>query len=361
MKIMFVIHSLKNIAGAETVFVNLANHFSRLFHHDISVVLLKAESISFSLEKNIKIYKLEKSNSPITQIINLRKTIRMERPDVVIGFVASTNILVSFSGWLERVPIILSEHTNYHKALTSSRGNLKGLLWKIFRRFTYPLASKVFILTEEDKKNYRYLEDVKVIPNPLLLSNNYLEKREKIILGVGRLHSIKGFDMLIEAFALLSNKTWKLWIAGEGEEREYLESLVNHYQLQDSVIFLGFVKDMESIYKQASIYILSSRSEGFPGGLCEAMGYGCSSIAFNCPTGPKEIITNGENGILIEANNIEKLAQKIDLLIEDEKQRLKLSTNGKKIANKLNIDCISEQWMQNIEESVKNYKRDKSV
>jgi glycosyltransferase involved in cell wall biosynthesis len=370
MKMIFVIHSLNQVGGAETVLVNFANYFSSQLKYDVSIVLLSNAKISFQVEKKIKFYKLSPKtfkNSSIAklklieyQINHIRSVIRGNRPDILISFMSAVNVLASFAGWLEKVPVILSEHTSYNKTITAGRSKANGLVWKILRRVSYPLASKVFILTEEDKEYYSYLKEVEVIPNPLILSNHHGDlKREDIILGVGRLHPVKGFDMLIEAFSLISNQKWKLFIAGEGDEHNYLKGVAKKFKIEDRVTFLGFVEDMEYCYKKASIYVLSSLREGFPGGLCEAMGYGCASIAFNCPTGPKEIIDNNQNGILVEAKNINLLSQQIQILIDKEEQRLQLSKEGKKITAWLDIESISKRWITLINESIYHYQEDK--
>jgi len=370
MKIIFVIHSLTQVGGAETVLVNFANYFSSQLKYDVSIVSLSDTEVSFQLEKNIKLYALSPKkfgNSSVAklklvqyQINHIRSVIQKNRPDILISFMSAVNVLSSVSGWLEKVPVILSEHTSYNKTITAGRSRVNGLVWKILRRMSYPLASKVFILTQEDKEYYNYLKEVEVIPNPLILSNNHGDlKRENIILGVGRLHPVKGFDRLIEAFSLISNQEWKLFLAGEGDEEIYLKGVAKKFKVEDRVTFLGFVEDMEYFYKKASIYVLSSRREGFPGGLCEAMGYGCASIAFNCPTGPKEIIDNNQNGILVEAENITILSQQIQALIDNEEKRLKLSKEGKKITSWLDMESISKRWINLMNESIDNYQQDK--
>ena len=140
-----------------------------------------------------------------------------------------------------------------------------------------------------------------------------------------------------------------------------LEEIVKKFNLEDRVTLLGFVEDMEYVYRKASIYVLSSIREGFPGGLCEAMGYGCTSIAFNCPTGPKEIIDNDKNGILVEANNINELSNQIQILIDDDEKRYSLSIEAQKITSWLEMKAISEQWIDLMTESVSKYKRGKNV
>jgi glycosyltransferase involved in cell wall biosynthesis len=169
--------------------------------------------------------------------------------------------------------------------------------------------------------------------------------REKIVLGVGTLIPLKGFDMLIKAFAKLEEDEWKLVILGEGPDREELQNLIDELGLRDKVSLPGITKDVERYYKKASIFVLSSRTEGFPGVLCEAIGYGCASIAFDCLTGPSDIIEQNVNGILVEPENINKLSQEIQKLVYDPELRSCLSANSQEITLLLDIKTISNEWI----------------
>jgi glycosyltransferase involved in cell wall biosynthesis len=358
MKIMFVIHSLGHMGGAEKVLVMLANYLSE-HRHDISILTMDNKKIIFNLHTKISIYqnvnKDEKKSQhflklplSINQVIHMKTIMFSKKPDIVISFISGMNILATISAKLSNIPILLSEHSSYHRGV-------KNKFWKFLRRVVYPLANGVVILTEEDKDKYHYVKNLNIIPNPLVLSSNYKKiKRKKIILGVGRLHPVKGFDMLIRAYAKLDLKDWKLVIAGEGEERKNLEVLIDTLNMTDNIELPGLVQDMEPYYRESSIYVLSSRSEGFPGGLCESMGYGCACIAFDCPTGPKEIITDGVDGILVEANNIDKLSEEINKLVMSADQRGFLGRNAKKIIDKLDISAVVNMWEKVIEKSIRH-------
>ena len=364
MKIAFVVHSLSSLGGAEKILVTLANHFVTM-GHDINIILLSNSNNIFMLDDRIKLfhmnsvkkrYYLPKKIRQITnQVKHITNTSKKINPDIIIGFVASTNILTILASKLLAIPVVISEHSSYDKSLTNGRSRIESTIWKILRRVTYPLSNHLIVLTEEDRPKYHYVKEIRVIRNPLILQNKHSNiQKENIILGVGRLTHIKGFDMLIKAFSLLPKNRWQLIIAGEGSERTALQNLITQLNLQDKVSLVGLIDDMEYLYKQASIFVLSSRSEGFPGALCEAMGYGCCSIAFDCPTGPKEIISNKQNGILVEANNIPLLSQAINKLIKNNKKRELLGNEAQKIKKELNILKISEKWEITLINTLKN-------
>jgi glycosyltransferase involved in cell wall biosynthesis len=214
------------------------------------------------------------------------------------------------------------------------------------------------VLTAYDKKKYTFHKNTHVIENPLILQNKHHNvKRENIILAVGRLHPVKGFDLLIEAFSKLKTpKDWKIVILGEGPEKENLNKLIAKSGLKNKITLAGAVSDIEYYYKKSSIFALSSRAEGFPIGLCEAMGYGCAPIAFDCLTGPREIIENNQNGILIEAENIQQLTSAMQNLINDKQKRIALAKNAVTLYDRLAIDKISAVWFKLINNVIKQQK-----
>ena len=350
MKIQFVISHL-GTGGAEKVLVMLANHFDSI-GHEISVVTVIDEERVNELNASVALTELNMSiDSPeypsrykyYSSVVSaLRENMRRSDPDVVMSLISRTNILATIAARLEKKPIIVSEHAAFF------RGN-SSKFWGTLRRIVYPYADALALLTEEDMPKYGFVKNRLVIHNPLVLQNAHSEiKREKMIIAAGRLDPVKGFDMLIEAFSKLNSPDWRLVILGSGEEMDALKGLTRTFNVESKVTFTGQVSDVELYYKRASIFVLSSRSEGFPGVLCEAMAYGCASVAFDCPTGPKEIITDGVDGILVEPNNIDILAEKIQYLMDNNEIREEMGQSSKKIAERLDISAVGEKWMETI-------------
>lgn len=365
---MFVIHALNRMGGAENILTEHANYFAAK-GYDVAITILSSDEILFSLDERIKTvpyrvskkyqYLPKKLRFFIQQIEHISQSAREYNPDILVSFVASTNILSTIAAKYAKKPVILAERSSYHQTLVTTRNKIESYIWKGLRRLVYPHADQVIVLTKEDAPKYAYAKDVKVIPNPLKLQNKHPSvERENIILGVGRLHEVKGFDMLISAFAKLNAPEWKLVIAGEGAQRENLERLAKELGVSDRVEMPGLIHDIEFYYKRASIYVLSSRSEGYPGALCEAMGYGCAVVAFDCRTGPKEIISDQTDGILVEAENVDNLANAIDQLIKNPLKRQQMGENAMKISQRLDPDRIEEKWEKSMKDIISSYNKE---
>jgi len=347
MKILFVIHGLRS-GGAERVLTTLANYLLTI-GYQVSILIFTKEEPFYDIHPSVKLIRTDhvsdkkglfsKLKFIFTRVHLLRKIFKSENPDIVVSFITIMNIYSIVAAKLARKKIIVSEHTNYTVFEKSTTG--------LIRKLIYPLADFVVVLTNYDKDKYTFVKNIRVIKNPLVLSNNHTNcVREKIILGVGTLIPLKGFDMLIQAFDKLEENEWKLIILGEGPHREELQNLIDELGLKEKVSLLGMTKNVEKYYKKASIFVLSSRTEGFPGVLCEAIGYGCASIAFDCLTGPSDIIDPNVNGILVEPENVNQLSYAIQKLIDDPELRSSLSVHTKEITSLLDIKTISNEWVK---------------
>ena len=205
---------------------------------------------------------------------------------------------------------------------------------RIYKRFRKKYQRKYFKKTE-----------VIVIPNSVREVQLFPEiKREKVILAVGRLNDyLKGFDLLIESFAKLKNQDWELHIAGGDEEGEVLKEQAERLGVINRIKFLGKVKEIDKCYAYAGMFVIPSRSEGFPNALAEAMGAGCSCIAFDFTAGPRDIIVDGISGLIVENGNTTEMAKAIDYLIAHPEKRIQLSKEAIKIREKLNKNIIANK------------------
>ena len=326
------------MGGAEKILTIIANYLDSN-GHDISIMSISKNEPFFMLNKTIKYIQLGEGKNIVLLITSLKKAIVSSNPEIVISFMSEMNILSILASKLARKPIIVSERSAFDFL------DIKPF-WKKLRRVVYPFSDALIVLTEEDKRRYSFVRNTYKIENPLVLNKKHLNiKREKIILGVGRLNQVKGFDMLIKSFAKANREGWKLLIVGEGKERNSLEKLIKSLNLLKKVELVGMVEAVEQYYKKASIFILSSRTEGFTGVLCEAMGYGCAVISFDCPSAPREIISHEADGLLVTAENIENLSYELGRLIDNPIKRENLSKNSKKISNRLAIDKIANRWL----------------
>lgn len=164
---------------------------------------------------------------------------------------------------------------------------------------------------------------------------------------MGRLHKQKNFDLLIKAYSntKVSNDV-KLLIVGEGLERDNLELLIKELDLENKVFLVGQKDNIKDYYLQSELFILSSKYEGFPNVLVEALSNECVCISTDCPTGPSEIIKNNENGLLITNENVEEMTKAIDRLYFDENLKKIFSNNAKKSISHLNIKKIAKDWIE---------------
>ena len=364
MKIVFVAGSLRG-GGAERVLTLLANELS-VRHHDVTIIT-KAPECDYVLKENIKWKPLFSKEDIKTSIIDkisrrftflprLINTIKNENPDVVISFLVGMNGQVILISRLLDIPVIASEHTNYQADM--------GLFSWIERRWVYKLANAVTVLTQYDYSNYysHFLKNVHIMPNPVSFTPiNKLILREKTILAAGSLNrwSIKGFDNLLKFFSnvVKVHPDWKLKIAGSGEEgKKYLMQLANELNIQDDVEFLGFCPNIDEVMQQSSIFVLSSRYEGFGMVLAEAMSQGCACISFDCVAGPNEIIENGIDGVLVENQNIKQMENEICRLIEDENLREDLAENAIEKVQRFSIQQIVDRWTDLIKTVVEKNK-----
>lgn len=235
--------------------------------------------------------------------------------------------------------LISCEHFSFHVA-----GNFSKFLRKLF-------YSKIFVvtLTEGDR------DIVKATYNPIICAcipnaipfeiKEYQGIESKTIISIGRYTFQKGFDLLIEAFAKIAKRfpDWKLEIVGDDYgDGALLNQLIKKYNLTN-VYLTSATSNVLEIYDNAAFYVMSSRFEGLPMVLLEAMGRGLPLISFDCPTGPKEIIS-ASNGILVNNNDISALAESMQRLIEDPQLRLRLSKGSHIRANMFHKDNINILW-----------------
>lgn len=282
----------------------------------------------------------------IGRVKELKAELKKTAPDVVISFMDKTNVLVLLAARGLGVPVIVSERT--------FPGSYKiGAAWNLLRKYVYPLAFKVVAVTEEMKRalTQKGIANVTVIPNPVLPPRGgsvaRLEPRkERILLAAGRLEYLKGFDLLIEAFSKVheSHPEWVVVITGSGELATELCELAGRLGIGDKVELTGTVQNMPAYLQQADVFVLSSRFEGFPNVLVEAMAAGKPVVAADCSSGPAEIIRHNENGLLVGRDDVEELAQQLDLIMGNSALRCRLGANARKITDAYSLRKVMHQW-----------------
>lgn len=361
-KLHFVINSLQG-GGAERVLSSLATFFYKQ-GHDISIICLNYARPAYEIPEGIKVKYLLKNRRQglfyrgyyagytFKKLISILKE---EKPACIISFMTSANLWVGLAAKVTKIPYIVSERIN------PDHIEAFNYLQRWFLRSIYSQAKSVVAPCRGvetallQTKALKGLGNTKVIINPvkklgqvsdeLIHTNNY-------VLAVGRLDRQKGFDILIDAFSKLKSKELDLLIVGEGSERELLQKQINDLGLQDKIKLVGAKSQVQNYYHQAEIFVLSSRNEGYPNVLLEALSMGCPSIAMDCEYGPSEIIIHEENGLLVREQSADALSENIERLLTDLPLKQKISNNAKLINTTNSVEEVFAKWQALVYNSV---------
>lgn len=279
----------------------------------------------------------------------LRVAIRASIPDIVISFMDKVNVLTLLASGGLRRPVVVSER------IDPSRYNIGGS-WNLLRRLTYPRASALVCQSPTTLASFDFLPTSKkhVIPNPVMPPSAPLNNVESLqsfeakyfIVAMGRLVEQKGFDMLLSAFNTLSAKhpDWFLMVLGEGPLRRLLERQIETLGLKSRVRLCGPIRDPSSVLRRADLFVLSSRFEGFPNALLEAMAAGLPVVSFDCPSGPRDIIRDGVDGLLVPPENVIALASALDRLMGNSAERERLAKRAPEVLKRFGLDEVMGKW-----------------
>ncbi len=349
MKICFFISNLL-CGGAQRVVSILANRWVAQGNEVVIIYLHDTES-AFQFDNKIRLIYLALNSLPKGWYVH-RKAVRAffkkENPDIIISFLEKANIVAtSLMKPFNKQLIIISERNNPLTADCIKKNLLKKLL---FFRFADKIVTQTENVTTYLTRRY-FLSRRKcvVIPNPARKVEIYGTAPKigpNTIIAMGRLAYQKGFDLLLMAFAHIIKKypDWRLVIYGEGEERKSLEEQAKMMGIIKYVSFPGIVKDVFGVMKQAEIFVLSSRHEGMPNVLLEAMSSGCACVAYNCDYGPAELIDHEKSGLLVPVGDVNALVKSIQRLIANREERLLFCENAMKKARSFDEDVIFEKW-----------------
>ncbi len=239
-----------------------------------------------------------------------------------------------------------------------------GLAWETLRARLYRRLSAVVALTGESAtwlRRHTRARNVPVIPNPaswpLQEQSPHLPvptrtERQRILLAVGHLNEVKGFDLLIRVFQRLAGQfpDWRLMVLGEGSDRAALEAQIASAGLAERVILPGRAGNMGQWYAAADLYVMSSRFEGFPNTLVEAMAHGLPAVSFDCDTGPRDIIRHETDGLLVPAGDGLALEAALRRLMDDEALRRQFGARAIEVRGRLALEKIASRWETLFEE-----------
>jgi glycosyltransferase involved in cell wall biosynthesis len=279
--------------------------------------------------------------------LRLARILRKRTSGVMIGTRPGLNLLVAHVAAPSLVKI-----GQEHMHLTAHKRRMRNAIRK-----GYPKLDALAVLTASDRDEYvELLGDavrVEAIPNAVTkLEGEVSDLSAKVVIAAGRMKRQKNFRALVQAFALVVEKhpDWKLRIFGGGPNRANLEKLIAERGLEGNVVLKGQVKNIGPELSKASIYALSSRREGFPMVLLEAMSKGVPVVSFDCPTGPRDIVRERENGLLVPPRDVEALAAGIAEMIEDDELRRRCGAGALATAERYTPEVIGARWRQLLDE-----------
>ncbi|MGJ5643138.1 glycosyltransferase family 4 protein [Formosa sp. S-31] len=352
MKIHFIISTLKG-GGAERVLSILASEFAKINTYEINVITLNEHKDFYTLHPSVKRISMDFGKIPnhtVKAFFNLSKyySNKKNRPDLIISFMTLINLITIPIAKFYSIPIIAEEHNSHLRSFKN-----REFLSKLTKKHLYKRANFLTVLTKFDVPYYtNFGANVVVMPNPCSFPPIKAQEamdRDKTILAVGNLdrYHHKGFDNLIKFIEpiLKSNPEWQLKIVGSGTNGlTILTALVQEHELSNQITFTGFISDISKLMQSSSIFILSSRFEGLPMVLLEAMSQGMACIAYDCKTGPSDIITHKYNGILISNQNASEMQKELQNLIDNKNLRLTIGCNGLKSLKKYHINTIIKNY-----------------
>lgn len=369
-KIVYCIPSLHFPSGMERVLTLKANYFADVLGYKIYIILTdnKDKESYYKLSPKIKLINLDINfdtnwRLPIYKRVfsYLIKQIRYKRklkellfeirPDITISTLRrEINFLNSIKDGSKKIGEIHFSRTHYRNMESNGKENvLKRLISKLWMSQLIRELKKLSMfvtLSSEDNDRWGEIKNRTYIYNPLsFFPDKTSECNTKQVIAVGRYTYQKGFDMLIESWKYVNEKhpDWVLKIYGGGERKSYFE-LRDRYGLEDNVFLEPSTDNIIDKYCESSIFVLSSRFEGFGMVITEAMACGLPAVSFTCPSGPKDIIKDGEDGLWVENGNIKEMAEKISFLIENEGLRKEMGRKARINVERFKIENIAKQW-----------------
>lgn len=354
MRLLFVIGDISAYGGTERVTTEIAAALAEAGHEVSILSLFGPAEPWFDMPDSVSVTSagLEPAGGSLRRAMAISRCLRDEaRQSGAQAIVLVDSILFAFCVpwvWYSPVKTICWEHFN----LTTSHGTpMRGMA----RLAASRLSDKVVVLTERDaeawRRKYRIQDRVQAIWNPIprFVDNGqelpWRADGPAIALAVGRLTREKGLDVLLRAWQRLGEEkdSWVLRIVGGGEDESTLKALATALGIDESLVFVGHVRDVASEYRAASLYVMSSRWEGLPMTLLEAQHFGLPSVSADCPTGPREVLSGG-SGLLVEPEEPQALADGLAKLMGNPDERADMGRTAIENAQRFRPEGIRKEW-----------------
>ncbi|WP_271424708.1 glycosyltransferase family 4 protein [Aequorivita sinensis] len=356
-KLLYITNGIDGSGGLERVLSIKASYLAEYYNYDVTILCLNGLKEPFySFSSKIKFVSIDVSGNPLAYFLNykrgIRNIIKTVEPDIISvcddglkGFLLP-QILKS------KTPIIYERHASVSLNFNTAK---KGFFQKLKNKFAYFImrwaATKFdkFVVLTNGNLNEWNAGNLEVIPNPLSFYPKELPQKTKLpktVVAVGSHSYNKGYDLLLQSWEKVNKEfpDWKLVIYGKKDAECKYEDLSNQLGISSSVTFNDPIPNIEEAYANAAMLVLPSRSEGFGMVLIEAMAYGMPCVSYDCPHGPGDIITNGEDGYLIENGNIDEFANRIIDLIQDPDNIAQMGINARINVERYLPERIVAQW-----------------
>jgi len=360
-RVLIFIHSLHG-GGAERVAADLSAHWAKSGWQVMVVTQADSHDDAYTLHPNVQRKILHTAGeggglrgmlANVRRVRALRRVLREFKPDIVLGMMTTASVLAVLAARGLPCKVIATEHTHPPSQMLSG-------LWQRLRRWTYPRAARVVALTRGTADWLRQHvpgSKLAVIPNPVHWPLSRAEpivtpppaQGRRRLLAVGRLHPDKGFDLLVQAYAQIASQhpQWDLIILGEGNERRRLQIQIDEAGLQDRILMPGRVGNVGDWYENADIYVLSSRFEGLSNTLLESLASGLAAVCFDCDTGPREVVRDGTDGVLVRPNgDVVAMAAALSSLMSDDATRQSLAHHAIEARDRFSAQRVLSMWQQ---------------
>lgn len=374
-KIVYCIPSLHYPSGMERVLTLKANYFADELGYDIYIILTdnKEKKPYYQLSPKINVINLDINFDDLWKKSILKKgflyfykqrlfkkrlskALKDIRPDITISMLRrEINFINSIKDGSKKIGEIHFARSHYRDMeFDGKRNPIKRFISKLWMSQLIRELNKLSLfvtLSNEDNEKWKEIERKKYIYNPLSFFPDKVSNcQSKQVIAVGRYTYQKGFDMLIDTWKIVSEKhpDWILKIYGGGKRSEFIKKR-NSLGLDKTLFIEPSTDDIIDKYCESSVFVLSSRFEGFGMVITEAMACGIPAVSFMCPSGPRDIIKDGEDGLLVENGNVEQLAEKICYLIENEEIRKEMGKKARVNVERFKIEKIGKQWKDTFE------------
>ena len=360
MNIIYVIEDYSENGGVERIVSDKANTLFTHYHHKVTIISVYRDNRKeqFKLDDGINLIHLDvpfekRTNNSLLRLISrlytifiailrLNKVIKGLQPDIIFVTTTLGAILLPFC------------HTKARKIYESHLARNFNPFNKFFF-LTELSAERIVCLTSGDAKEYKYAKRVDIIPNYINDIKSHVEDYSaKKAIAVGRLEYQKGFDILIDCWKEIAKRypEWKLDIYGEGSCRKELQRQINSLQLGEKVKLCGRNNNIIEIYPQYSLHLMTSRYEGLPMTLIEAQACGLSSVVFDYQYGASDIVSNGNNGLIIEQGNRKLFIEAAIKMMTSEKMRREYGTHALTTGKHYSKEKIMKKWLNIIDDGL---------